>query len=117
MTNWEKRIQGLLEYCEGLRVKKAQEYATADDRLHNFNVAAALSGITPEQALWGMAVKHVISLSDMIQSEQYYRKEVWREKIGDMLNYLLLLWLLVVEQDDINAEEDSRLSEGGGDSD
>jgi hypothetical protein len=79
-------------------VNKAMEYAT-EDRLHNFKVAAALEQCTPEQALFGFLAKHLVSLSDMCQnqSELGYPDYKWDEKIGDSINYLLLLRALVEE--------------------
>ena len=47
-------------------VEKAAEYADDNDRLHNFNVAAELQGITREEALGGMMCKHTVSIYDMI---------------------------------------------------
>jgi hypothetical protein len=78
--------------------KKAREYATDEDRLHNFKSAAALIGGTPEQALWGFAVKHLVSISDMVASDEAYSQEAWDEKIGDALNYLILLRAQVFER-------------------
>ena len=78
-------------------VTKAREYATDDDRLHNFEVAASLIGGTPEQALWGFLVKHLVSISDMIASGQDHPDAMWDEKLGDAINYLFLLRAQVVE--------------------
>lgn len=80
-------------------VAKAREYADDSDRLHNFKAASALIGGTPEQALWGFAVKHLVSISDMVASEGYYDAEKWDEKIGDAINYLILLRAQVFETD------------------
>lgn len=79
---------------------KAKEYAT-DDRLHNFKFAGSLQRITPEAALGGMMAKHTVCVYDMINgvdSGESYPIEVWEEKIGDSINYLYLLYALVVER-------------------
>lgn len=70
---------------------KAKEYAGDDDRLHNFKRAAAMQGCTPEQALWGMMVKHIISVQDMVQSGEPQDAAMVDEKIGDLINYAVLL--------------------------
>ena len=73
---------------------KAAEYAT-EDRLHNFKAAALLQGNTPEQALVGMLSKHLVSVIDMVNSNFAYPIKTWDEKIGDSINYLILLEALL----------------------
>jgi hypothetical protein len=77
---------------------KAEEYASDEDRLHNFKLASHLTGGTPEQALWGFLVKHLVSIHDMVLNGKEYSFEVWDEKIGDSINYLILLKALVEEE-------------------
>ena len=72
--------------------EKAKEYASKDDdRLHNFNIAARVNNTTREKALWGMATKHFVSVMDMIDKEEIPSKYMIEEKIGDAINYLILL--------------------------
>jgi len=70
---------------------KAEEYARGEDRLHNFRVAARMLGTTPEQALWGMAAKHLVSVQDMVDGHLDASPAMVDEKIGDLINYLILL--------------------------
>ena len=91
---FDKIINKTIDNCKNVLCSKAKEYAT-EDRLHNFKIAATLQGITPLQALQGMATKHTVSIADMIASGQAYSSEMWDEKIGDSINYLLLLRALV----------------------
>jgi hypothetical protein len=88
-----------IEQSREVLLKKAREYASDEDRLHNFKIAAALTQETPEQALWGFLVKHLVSLSDMIVTERSYSEAVWDEKIGDSINYLILLRAQIMEKD------------------
>jgi len=97
-------MDGLLERCKETLQHKAGEYADSRDRLHNFNSAAELIGGTKAQACWGMAVKHVVSVSDMVASGQSYPMPIWDEKLGDMLNYCILLYACVVEKESKNAD-------------
>jgi len=72
---------------------KAKEYATQKNRYHNFDVAARILDCTQEQALQGMMMKHIVSVFDLIdqtESKQTDKKTV-DEKIGDLINYLILL--------------------------
>ena len=91
-----------LNKCVDVLGVKANEYAT-EDRLHNFKVAAELQNCTPITALAGMMSKHTVSVYDLIQrQEQGYivTREMWEKKIGDSINYLILLSALVEEKFD-----------------
>jgi hypothetical protein len=89
---------------------KAKEYASSTDRLHNFKTAATLpcaergynmGSETPGQALMGMLRKHWVSVMDMVNGHaedvQYTDKQI-DEKIGDAINYLVLLEALLKER-------------------
>lgn len=95
-TEFERLFEEQVERSRMVLVNKASEYAT-DDRLHNFKVAAALEGKTPEQALAGMMAKHTISVYDMAESGLAYPIDLWQEKITDHINYLFLLNAIVRE--------------------
>ena len=80
-------------------VHKAAEYATDVDRLHNFKVAAELQGKTPRESLAGMMAKHTVSVYDMcMDDETIYDSDMINEKIGDHINYLLLLRAIFEEE-------------------
>ena len=95
-TEFERIFEEQVERSRIVLVNKASEYAT-EDRLHNFKVAAALEGKTPEQALAGMMAKHTVSVYDMAESGLAYPIELWQEKITDHINYLFLLNAIVRE--------------------
>jgi hypothetical protein len=75
--------------------QKEQEYASTESRFHNFEVAGRKLGVTPEKALLGMMIKHVVSIEDLVnwveQSPKRITIEAINEKIGDNINYLILL--------------------------
>lgn len=76
-------------------VAKAKEYATDGDRFHNFNIAGQILGVSPERALLGMLVKHIVSVFDLVEwAENDLDKLnhfIVDEKITDSVNYLILL--------------------------
>jgi hypothetical protein len=78
---------------------KAKEYAT-EDRLHNFRRAASLLGVSSFKALAGMWSKHIVSVLDMIDNlgTKDFSRSYVDEKIGDSINYLILLEAMIVEQ-------------------
>lgn len=98
-SEWfEKVVKEQIKTCEDVLIGKAKEYATDDDRLHNFKNAAGMMSCDPKEALAGMMAKHTISVYDMCRSGKDYPIELWNEKITDHINYLLLL-KAVVEED------------------
>jgi len=83
---------------------KAGEYSSTTDRLHNFKVAAKLEAHeqTPEQALWGMLKKHLVSIIDMIAATERGKcptAALRNEKCGDSINYMILLEALFLERE------------------
>ena len=100
--DFNKIIHEQIERCTSTLCKKADEYAT-EDRLHNFKVAAGIQNCLPTTALGGMMAKHTVSVYDMLrglEEGKSYPLELWDEKIGDSINYLLLLAAAVREDEE-----------------
>lgn len=89
--DFNKVVEDQLNRIQNVLIKKAAEYNLDTDRLSVFKHAAAVSEETPEQALYGFMLKHIISVTDMINSGGTYSEELWNEKITDICNYLILL--------------------------
>ena len=91
-----------LESCKKTLAGKSKEYSRNDDKLHNFKRAGELLGTTPERALLGMMTKHLISVIDIVDDIEFVgeipTEEKLSEKIGDSINYLLLLEGLIRER-------------------
>ena len=103
---FEEVINNRIETCKSVLCSKAEEYAT-DDRLHNFKVAGKLQKCTPVKALGGMMAKHTVSVYDLIEDYEQGKaisKEMWDEKIGDSINYLLLLTALLEDENNARAD-------------
>ena len=84
-------------------ITKGNEYQNgSDDVFHNFKVAGRMRGISPEQALDGMLLKHLVSMQDIVGNTTYctYKPDLnlVNEKIGDIINYYLLLEGLLTER-------------------
>ena len=87
-------VENRLALITKILLTKRAEYAPeGGDRLHNFNRAAAMLGTTPEKALVGMLAKHLVSLLDIVDNIETKPPSVplLEEKIGDAVNYLILL--------------------------
>jgi hypothetical protein len=82
-----------LDLIREVLITKGKEYRRNNDPLHNFNVASRVNNTTREKALWGFALKHYVSFLDMlddIEKNKLPKKEYVEEKIGDLINYLVL---------------------------
>ena len=75
---------------------KAKEYAIGD-RLYNFKRAAEISRTTPQRALAGMFMKHLVSVLDLVEGSISPTEYMVNEKIGDAINYLILLEAILKE--------------------
>ena len=79
---------------------KAGEYASDQSAFHNFQCAARVLGTTPTKALVGMYVKHHVSVMDFVEGNKEPQPHLVAEKIGDMINYLILLEAMLYEEYD-----------------
>ena len=91
------------ERIKGVMCAKSTEYARGGDKLYNFKRAAEVSGKTPLECLQGMKLKHDVSILDMLVDEanpdkESHSLELWEEKIGDDINYLILMLALLYEK-------------------
>jgi hypothetical protein len=101
-AEFDSLLMTRLDKAKATLASKASEYATAGDRLHNFKRAAQLRSADPAETLLGMMVKHWVSVEDLVQ------RHIGRatpappgmvdEKIGDAINYLILLEALLKDQ-------------------
>jgi hypothetical protein len=80
--------------CKATLATKKDLYASDQDRLDNFKQAARLQKCTQAKALWGMVSKHIIALSsyiNLLEDGYAVNAEELEEKIGDIINYHILL--------------------------
>ena len=99
--DFDKIVTARMDWCTKTLCAKGDEYARGGDRLWNFKVAARKLNCHPAEALAGMMVKHAVSVDDIIDGLAkgiVPPKELVAEKIGDSINYLLLLEGLVEEE-------------------
>jgi len=93
-------VKSRLGYISATLTLKGKEYASDTDRLHNFKRAARLRECTPEDALIGFFMKQLTSVLDMVDAieTQDFPVEYVDEKLGDCINYLILLEALIAER-------------------
>lgn len=98
--DFDKIVADRMAWCRQTLCAKGDEYARDGDRLWNFKAAGRKRNQHPAQALAGMEVKHDVSVDDIIDGLArgiVPPKELVAEKIGDSINYLLLLEGLIEE--------------------
>jgi hypothetical protein len=92
----------LLDYClasiKEVLAKKSFEYAKNDDRLYNFYDAAKITGLTPQHQCWSFLSKHLVSIKLILDNPKIWTNEMIEEKIGDAINYLILLLAILTEE-------------------
>lgn len=92
----DARVEKIWQVLES----KGVDYATAGDSLHNFKRAAGMTGETPLQVCVGFMVKHLVSVLDLVDRQSNrvaIPVELVDEKVGDAINYLILLEALFQE--------------------
>jgi len=87
-----------LDKIQEVLASKAEEYSADFDRLYNFKAAAGMNGGTPGSALWGMLTKHLVNVRDLAEGRLEATPERVDEKIGDAINYLILLEAVLKEE-------------------
>lgn len=96
--NFDKLLDEWLIYTKSTLASKGSEYATDTDRLANFKLQARIKGTDQTDALWGNLTKHFASIIDWFQLKINPTKAMRREKIGDAINYLILLDAVLEEE-------------------
>ena len=79
-------------------VRKQGEYNLEDDRLGVFKRAGDIQQATASQALLGMLTKHIVSIYDHVVKNIPMTESMAAEKIGDTINYCVLLYAVLKEE-------------------
>ncbi len=95
---FDKLFQDRVLKMDKVLGEKAKEYAVEGEMLHNIKTVARLRGTNTRDALWGMAVKHLASVNDLVEGILPNTEKIVDEKIGDMINYLFLLEAVLKEE-------------------
>ena len=96
-TNFEELLKKRIDKICSLLQSKGQEYSTEQDKLKNFKQGCLMSGQTPRAYLWSLTVKHLECIKEIALDR--LSDEYADEKIGDAINYMILLEALIAESD------------------
>lgn len=100
-TEFQAILDSRLDKIRAVLASKAGEYATDKDRLHNFKRSAGLMGRSRFEVCAAFMTKHLTSIFDMVDERSrgvHVPPERVDEKIGDAVNYLILLEALFLEK-------------------
>lgn len=104
---FNKIVEDEINKIKSTLTNKQLEYTHSENRFDSFIKASKLTGLTTKQALGGQLSKHIVSIFDMINSNNIYPDNIWIEKITDAICYELLLLGIAKEE---NSELESELT-------
>ena len=110
----EDVVQRRVQLIQNVLQRKNEEYAGKDDVFKAFTEALPLSFHDTKQAVaWEFMVKHLQSIKMIIEvkakSGKLPNEKVLEEKIGDAVNYLILIEGMFKEDMEPRKLEESRL--------
>jgi hypothetical protein len=94
------RVEKRIDLIRQTLLTKHKEYAKDDNVFRNFDDAAgglSLHG-TSSEVLWSYMTKHLVSIKDIVADKKPVDTAVVSEKIGDVINYLILLEAMLNQQ-------------------
>ena len=94
-TDFNRIVEEFLAKTKATLMKKEDEYSLGKDRFAFFKREAQIADVTPEKALYFCMLKHLTSFIDMINTGDKYPQELWFDKLGDIVNYCILLYGLL----------------------
>lgn len=90
---FNKRVEKRIDLVRQSLLTKHKEYANDDNVFRNFDEAAGGFSLhsTSAEVLWSYMTKHLVSIKDIVAENKGADSAVISEKIGDVINYLILL--------------------------
>lgn len=98
--DFSNRVEKRIDLVRQSLLTKHKEYAKDDNVFRNFDEAAgglSLHGSSAE-VLWSYMTKHLVSIKDIVADKKPVDTAVVSEKIGDIINYLILLEAMLNQQ-------------------
>ncbi len=108
MEEFHSLLESRITKMRDTLAAKSKEYSTNDDKFHNFRESAKLANESeaglfayPADEAAGFMRKHIVSIFDLINDESKGGKNRFAmidEKIGDAINYLVLIEGMLIER-------------------
>lgn len=113
ISEFDEVVENALKRSKHVLIHKAKEYAKEGDRLHNFNRGSEIAGCSREKVLKGFLLKHLVSVFDIIDDIDkgiIPERAFIDEKIGDSINYFILLEASIVDKINIKNKDNENQS-------
>lgn len=102
--DYDQMSAKLLDYAESVTKSKRPAYTVgSDDVLANFKRVSERTGISPQQVALVYFLKHVDSIQTIVTRRGIIDPEPVKGRFADAINYLILLYALV-EEDQLRQE-------------
>lgn len=101
MTNkdFSELMQSMFEDCAKISKAKGADYTKGSlDALANFKEGSIDLGIEPEKVCWIFMNKHYQAVTNYVKTNGQSESEPISERIKDLINYLVLMYGLIVEK-------------------
>lgn len=98
--DFSNRVEKRIDLVRQSLLTKHKEYAKDDNVFRNFDEAAGGFSLhsTSAEVLWSYMTKHLVSIKDIVADNKPVDPTVVSEKIGDVINYLILLEAMLNQQ-------------------
>jgi len=98
--DFSRRVEKRIDLVRQTLLTKHKEYAKDDNVFRNFDEAAGGLSLhsTSAEVLWSYMTKHLVSIKDIVSDNVPVDNAVVSEKIGDVINYLILLEAMLNER-------------------
>ena len=98
--DFSRRVEKRIDLVRQSLLTKHKEYAKDDNVFRNFDEAAGGLSLhsTSAEVLWSYMTKHLVSIKDIVADNKPVDPAVVSEKIGDVINYLILLEAMLNQQ-------------------
>ena len=98
--DFSRRVEKRIDLVRQSLLTKHKEYAKDDNVFKNFDEAAGGLSLhsTSSEVLWSYMTKHLVSIKDIVADKKPVDASVVSEKIGDVINYLILLEAMLNQQ-------------------
>ena len=98
--DFSRRVEKRIDLVRQTLLTKHKEYAKDDNVFRNFDEAAGGLSLhsTSAEVLWSYMTKHLVSIKDIVSDNVPVDNAVVSEKIGDVINYLILLEAMLNEK-------------------
>lgn len=90
---FEKLVKEIRDASLETLIQRNGNYAPEADKIHNFRAGGKILGRTPAQVALGYMTKHLVSLIDKVERDDFTDRDDLLEKCQDIINYTAIIWV------------------------